>query len=71
MVNDPVADMLTRIRNGDGEARLCADSVVPGQAVHRQDTEKRGFIADYEVLKGKPERMIKVYLRYIERGTGH
>ena len=36
MVNDPVADMLTRIRNGDGEARLCADSVVPGQAVHRQ-----------------------------------
>jgi small subunit ribosomal protein S8 len=28
---------------------------------------EEGFIRDYEVLKGKPQRMIKIYLKYTEK----
>jgi small subunit ribosomal protein S8 len=26
-----------------------------------------GFISDYEVLRGKPQRVIKIYLKYIDK----
>jgi len=28
--------------------------------------KEEGFINDYEVVKGKPERIIKIYLKYID-----
>ena len=64
-VSDPIADMLTRIRNAimvrhdfvlvpSSRIKLSIAKILKGE----------GFISDYEVLKGKPHRVIKIYLRY-------
>ena len=68
MVTDPIADMLTRIRN----AILARhDSVlVPASRMKlaiAKILKEEGFISDYEVLKGKPQRVIKIYLKYAEK----
>jgi len=67
MITDPIADMLTRIRN----AVLARHdfTLVPASSVKlaiAKILREEGFIRDYEVLKGKPQRMIKIYLRYNE-----
>jgi small subunit ribosomal protein S8 len=65
MTTDPIADMLTRVRNA-----LMArhDSVlVPNSRMKlaiARILKKEGFIADLEVLKSKPQPMIRVHLRY-------
>jgi small subunit ribosomal protein S8 len=67
-ISDPIADMLTRIRNANmarhdfvlvpsSKMKLSIARVLRGE----------GFISDYEVLRGKPHRAIKIYLRYYER----
>jgi small subunit ribosomal protein S8 len=64
-ISDPIADMLTRVRNA-----LMArhDSVlVPNSRVKlaiARILKKEGFIADFELLKSKPQSMIRVHLRY-------
>lgn len=64
-VSDPIADMLTRIRNA---IMARHDFVlVPSSKMKlsiARILKKEGFVADYEVLKGKPHRMIKLYLKY-------
>jgi small subunit ribosomal protein S8 len=67
-INDPIADMLTRIRN----ALLARhDSVlIPESSIKlamAKILKDEGFIAEYEVLKGKPQKMIKVVLKYGEK----
>lgn len=66
-VTDPIADMLTRIRNA---IMARHDSVeIPSSrmklAIARILKEER-FIKDYEVLRNKPHREIKIYLRYTD-----
>jgi small subunit ribosomal protein S8 len=66
MVTDPIADMLTRIRNAamahhDG-LQMPASRIKLSIAKILKD---EGFIADYTVLKGKPQRIIKISLKYI------
>lgn len=68
MVTDPIADMLTRIRN----AILARHDfvLVPTSRMKLSIAKilrEEGFIRDYEVLKGKPQRMIKIYLKYSEK----
>jgi len=64
-ISDPIADMLTRIRNAimakhdfvlvpTSKIKLAIARIFKGE----------GFISDYEVLKGKPHRVIKIYLKY-------
>ena len=66
-VTDPIADMLTRIRNA-----LMArhDSVkVPSSKMKlaiARILKEEGFITDYEVIKGKPHRDISIQLRYLD-----
>jgi small subunit ribosomal protein S8 len=66
-VTDPIADMLTRIRNA---IMVRHDSVlVPASKMKlaiAKILKEEGFITDYEVLKGKPHRAIKIQLRYME-----
>jgi|WetSurMetagenome_2_1015567.scaffolds.fasta_scaffold304248_2 small subunit ribosomal protein S8 len=66
-VTDPIADMLTRIRNG---IMVRHDSVtVPASKLKlgiAKILKDEGFISDYEIVKGKPHREIKVQLRYID-----
>jgi small subunit ribosomal protein S8 len=64
-VTDPIADMLTRIRN----AIMARHDFVLVPASRTKLSIARilkdeGFIAEYEVLRGKPHRVIKLYLKY-------
>jgi small subunit ribosomal protein S8 len=67
MVTDPIADMLTRIRNA---IMARHDSVlIPASRIKlsiAKILKDEGFIADYTVLKGKPQRMIKIFLKYVD-----
>lgn len=64
-ISDPIADMLTRIRNA---IMARHDFVlIPTSKMKLAITrifKEEGFISDYEVLKGKPHRVIKIYLKY-------
>lgn len=64
-ISDPIADMLTRIRNA---VMVRHDSVlIPSSRMKlaiAKILREEGFITDYEVLRGKPHRVIKVYLKY-------
>jgi small subunit ribosomal protein S8 len=66
-ISDPIADMLTRIRNA---IMVRHDFVlVPTSKIKlaiARIFKEEGFISDYEVLKGKPHRVIKIYLKYRE-----
>ena len=67
-VSDPIADMLTRIRN----AIMARHDSVPIPASKMKLAIARilkneGFINDYEVLKDKPHRVIKIYLKYDDK----
>lgn len=64
-ISDPIADMLTRIRNA---IMARHDSVlVPASRTKlsiARILKEEGFIGDYEVLRGKPHRAIKIHLKY-------
>lgn len=64
-VSDPIADLLTRIRN----ALMVRHEyvVIPASRTKIAITsilKEEGFIAGYEVLKDSPQRSIKVQLKY-------
>lgn len=67
-ISDPIADMLTRIRNA---VMVRHDSVlVPASKMKMAISrvlKDEGFISDYEVVRGKPHRTIKVYLKYDDK----
>ena len=67
-VSDPIADMLTRIRNA---IMARHDSVlIPASRMKlgiASIIKNEGFINDYEVLRGKPHRAIKIYLKYSDK----
>jgi small subunit ribosomal protein S8 len=67
-VSDPIADMLTRIRNA---IMARHDFVlVPSSRTKLAITKilkEEGFVSDYEVLRGKPHRTIKLHLKYDEQ----
>lgn len=67
MVTDPIADMLTRIRNAimaHHESVLIPASKI--KLAIAKILKDEGFIVDYTVLRGKPHRVIKIILKYID-----
>lgn len=62
---DPIADMLTRIRNAN---RVYKDSVdIPYSKVKQSILDllkAEGFIKNYEVLESDGHRMLRVFLKY-------
>jgi small subunit ribosomal protein S8 len=66
-VIDPIADMLTRIRNAimaSHESVLVPSSKIKLSIA--KILKEEGFIDRYEVLKGKPQPMIKINLKYTD-----
>ncbi len=65
-VTDPIADMLTRIRNA---VMVRHDGVLVPASKMKLSIAKilkdEGFISDYTVLRGKPQRVVKILLKYI------
>jgi len=68
MVTDPIADLLTRVRNA---AMARHDSVnVPASKMKiavAKILRDEGFISDFSIVKGEPQRMIKITLKYIDK----
>lgn len=65
-VNDPIADMLTRIRNGI-MARFDAVEI-PYSKVKEEVARilhEEGYIAGYEIIEGHPYNLINVKLKYV------
>lgn len=63
--SDPIADMLTRIRNAN-IARL-SFVLVPASRIKLAIAEilkREGFIADFEVLRSNQQRTIRITLKY-------
>jgi small subunit ribosomal protein S8 len=67
-ISDPIAEMLTRIRNA---VMARHDSVqVPSSKTKlaiAKILKEEGFIKDFEVVKGEPQRIIKMVLKYQSR----
>jgi small subunit ribosomal protein S8 len=64
-MSDPIADMLTRIRNG-GKAKF--NSVeIPGAKIKVELAKlmkNEGFIRNYKFVKDSKQGILKVYLKY-------
>jgi small subunit ribosomal protein S8 len=64
-VNDPISDMLTRIRNA-GMARK-AEVIMPSTKILvaiAEILQQEGYIAEYSVIEKRPQNQIKIVLRY-------
>ncbi|MCD6415171.1 MAG: 30S ribosomal protein S8 [Planctomycetes bacterium] len=65
MMTDPVADMLTRIRNALAIRR---ETVEMPSSVLKVDIARvlreEGFIEDYQVAGELPRKLLKIYLKY-------
>ena len=67
IITDQIGDMLTRIRNA---ATVRHDNVeMPASKLKvsiLKILKEEGFIHDFEIVKGKPERIIRIKLKYAE-----
>lgn len=65
MMTDPIADMLTRVRNA-----LAVESKTVEMPASREKEsvagvlKAEGYIEDYQVVGEPPHRMLKIYLKY-------
>ena len=69
-VTDPVADMLTRIRNAIGAKHEVID--IPASRTKKAIAGillKEGFIKGYEYIEDGPQGIIRITLKYGERDT--
>ncbi|SHM85559.1 SSU ribosomal protein S8P [Caldanaerovirga acetigignens] len=64
-VTDPIADLLTRIRNANNAGHPTVE--VPCSKIKRAIVEtlkNEGFIQDYEIIEDGKQGIIKIYLKY-------
>ena len=64
-MTDPVADMLTRIRNANTAGH--AEVEIPASKIKKNIAEillKEGYIKGYEVVESAPQDTIKVQMKY-------
>ena len=65
MYTDPIADMLTRIRNGQGARKGKVEIPVSKLKVElARILKEQGYITNYRVAKDDNKGVIKVYLKY-------
>ncbi len=68
-VSDPIADMLTIIRNG-GKAGF-AKVDIPGSKVKLEMVrvlKEQGYVKNYKFLEDDKQGKIRVYLKYVKEG---
>ena len=67
-VSDPIADMLTRVRNATAVRHESIQ--VPSSKIKlaiAKLLKEEGFITDYELMKTRPQDTIRVRLKYYDR----
>lgn len=69
MMTDPVADMLTRIRNALQNESLSVDIPLSQMKVGiAAALQREGYIWDYTVIEGSPSSTLRVNLKYGPNG---
>ena len=66
-MNDPIADMLTRIRNA-GKAKFTSVDI-PGSKLKMELAKvlkNEGFITNYKFIKDSKQGVLRIYLKYDE-----
>ena len=69
-ITDPIADMLTRIRNANSAKHKTVD--IPASNMKLGIAEilfKEGYIKSYEEIKDDTQGIIRITLKYDEKGT--
>jgi len=65
MMTDPIADMLTRVRNAKDiyrtEVEIPHSKLKEGIA---KKLQQEGYVKGYEVVENKPQDVIKIHLKY-------
>ena len=67
---DPIADMLTRIRNANSAKHKTVD--VPSSKIKTAIAEilfKEGYIKSFELISDENQGIIRITLKYDEKGT--
>ena len=67
---DPIADMLTRIRNANSQKHKTVD--VPSSNMKKSIADilfKEGYIAAYEEINDNSQGVIRITLKYDEKGS--
>ena len=67
---DPIADMLTRIRNANSAKHKTVD--VPSSRMKEAIAEilfKEGYIKAFEIISNENQGIIRITLKYDEKGT--
>ena len=67
---DPIADMLTRIRNANSAKHKTVD--VPSSKMKTAIAEilfKEGYIKSFEIISDENQGIIRITLKYDEKGT--
>jgi small subunit ribosomal protein S8 len=70
VMTDPIADMLTRIRNANQMRHESVD--MPASKLKNeflQVLKKEGYIADVKVIKGDVQDTLRVTLKYLQNET--
>ena len=70
MTTDPIADMLTRIRNANSQKHKTVD--IPASNIKLGIAEilfKEGYIKSFEEIKDDNQGIIRITLKYDEKGT--
>jgi small subunit ribosomal protein S8 len=66
---DPIADMLTRIRNANNRNKELVD--IPASVIKENIAvvlKDEGYIKDYHILEKAPQNILRVYLKYAKNG---
>lgn len=69
-LTDPIADMLTVIRNASSAKKETAEvrnSVVSENIV--KILKREGFVANYKLIKDNKQGILRIYLKYLKNGT--
>ena len=67
---DPIADMLTRIRNANSAKHKTVD--IPASKIKTSIAEilfKEGYIKEFELINNENQGIIRITLKYDEKGT--
>lgn len=66
-VNDPIADMLTRVRNGNmARHKTVAMPYSRVKAEIARILKEEGYIKDFEIVHQKPAPVLRLHLKYTQ-----
>ena len=69
-MTDPIADMLTRVRNANSAGKQTVSMPSSKKLVEiARIMDQEGYIAGYEVIDGQPRATLEITLKYGEKKT--